>query len=203
MKIVLDRTAFYPESGGQSGDRGTITDGTDTVDVIDTRKSKGMVVHLVDGGIPFAPGDLVHGELDWNRRYPCMRFHTAQHILSRYLQLNYGLETVGNMIKPYRSHADYSPLDSFDDDMKHDVEAGVNEILARNLDVRIEFMPHLSCERQQPGPDDVRRHETFIFQHANLFHHVVVVRTQLAIFFFVTNGAAPDEQRRAVLPDVT
>lgn len=70
-----------------------------------------------------------------------MRFHTAQHVLSRYLQLNLALETVGNMVKPGESRADYRPIDHFTDEMKRSVEVGVNAILARNMKVEIRFMP--------------------------------------------------------------
>ncbi len=139
--VVLDQTAFYPEGGGQSGDRGTLTDGVHRATVTTTRKEKGTAVHVIEGGVPFTTGASVRGAVDWEWRYPCMRFHTAQHVLSRYLQLNYGLETVGNMIKPDRSRADYSPLEHFDEDMKRSVEEGVNEILLRGLDVEIRFMP--------------------------------------------------------------
>ena len=139
--IVLDHTAFYPEGGGQSGDRGMISDGTTTLTVVNTKKDSGEVQHLMDGPIALSDDAEVHCSLDWSWRYESMRFHTAQHVLSRYLQLNYGVITVGNMIKPGKSRADYSPLESFDDEMKRKVEAGVNEILAKNLDVSIEFMP--------------------------------------------------------------
>lgn len=139
--VILDHTAFYPEGGGQSGDRGTISDGTTTLTIVNTKKDSGKVQHLVGGPIALSIGTDAHGSLDWNWRYESMRFHTAQHVLSRYLQLNYGVITVGNMIKPGESRADYSPLESFDEEMKRKVEVGVNEILAKNLDVSIEFMP--------------------------------------------------------------
>ena len=139
--VVLDRTAFYPEGGGQSGDRGVLSDGTHEVRVIDTKKSEGVVRHILESPGPFEKGARVHGVLDWDWRYECMRFHTAQHVLSRYLQLNHGLETYGNMIKPGKSRADYHPIDHFTDELKREVEEGVNAILAQNLDVRIEFMP--------------------------------------------------------------
>ncbi|MGQ4911187.1 MAG: alanyl-tRNA editing protein [Candidatus Thorarchaeota archaeon] len=138
--VVLDQTAFYPLGGGQSSDVGTISDGSTTLRVREVRKMEGEIRHLLEGG-SFPSGTQVHGSIDWDFRYECMRFHTAQHVLSRYLQLNYNVETVGNMIKPGESRADYSPLESFDDEMKREVEAGVNAILDRNLDVTIEFMP--------------------------------------------------------------
>ncbi|MCF2136293.1 MAG: alanyl-tRNA editing protein [Candidatus Thorarchaeota archaeon] len=139
--VILDRTAFYPEGGGQSGDRGVLSDGTSEVHVIDTKKREGKIFHLLDANPPFEVGATVHGKLDWDFRYECMRFHTAQHVLSRYLQINHGLETYGNMIKPGRSRADYHPIDHFTEELKREVEAGVNEIFAKNLDVTIQFMP--------------------------------------------------------------
>jgi misacylated tRNA(Ala) deacylase len=138
--VVLNRTAFYPEGGGQTSDQGTLTDGSRTVNVIDVQKVQGEIQHKIDSA-PFEKGAELHGELDWARRYENMRFHTCQHVLSRYLQINYNVETKGNNIKPGESRADYTPLDSFDDEMKRAVETGVNEILDQNLSVELRFMP--------------------------------------------------------------
>jgi misacylated tRNA(Ala) deacylase len=138
--VVLDRTAFYPEGGGQSSDRGELASGEKIIPVKEVRKIEGEIRHLIDGQ-PLAVGDTVHGVLDWDRRYECMRFHTCQHVLSRYLQLNYGVETKGNNIKPGESRADYTPLESFNEEMKREVEAGVNTIISQNLPVEIRNMP--------------------------------------------------------------
>ncbi len=138
--VVLDKTAFYPEGGGQTSDHGELSDNERTITVKEVRKIEGEIRHLVDGQ-SFEVGDSVHGILDWARRYECMRFHTCQHVLSRYLQLNYGVETKGNNIKPGKSRADYTPLESFDEEMKRKVEAGVNAILSQNLPVEIRNMP--------------------------------------------------------------
>jgi alanyl-tRNA synthetase len=76
--IVLDRTAFYPEAGGQLGDRGQLGG----VTVVDTQETDdGTIVHLI-GGEPPAIGTRVTGELDWERRRQHMAQHTAQHLLS-------------------------------------------------------------------------------------------------------------------------
>jgi alanyl-tRNA synthetase len=76
--VVLDHTAFYPEAGGQLGDRGTLGGAT----VIDTQEQDdGTIVHLIDGAAP-APGTTITGELDWARRRQHMAQHTAQHLLS-------------------------------------------------------------------------------------------------------------------------
>jgi alanyl-tRNA synthetase len=76
--IVLDQTAFYPEAGGQLGDRGVISG----LAVRDTQElDDGTIVHLVTGELP-AVGARVEGELDWARRRQHMAQHTAQHLLS-------------------------------------------------------------------------------------------------------------------------
>jgi len=75
--IVVDATAFYPEAGGQLGDRGTL--GGLAVD--DTQEHDGAIVHVVRGELP-AVGSRVTGELDWQRRRQHMAQHTAQHLLS-------------------------------------------------------------------------------------------------------------------------
>ncbi len=138
--VVLDKTAFYPEGGGQSSDWGELSNGARTLSVKEVRKIEGGIRHLVDGQ-SFEIGDSVHGIIDWARRYECMRFHTCQHVLSRYLQINYSAITKGNNIKPGESRADYTPLESFGEEMKREVEAGVNAILRQNLPVEIRHMP--------------------------------------------------------------
>lgn len=76
--VVLDHTAFYPEAGGQLGDRGTLGGAT----VVDTQETDdGAIVHILDGEAP-AIGSTVTGELDWLRRRQHMAQHTAQHLLS-------------------------------------------------------------------------------------------------------------------------
>jgi alanyl-tRNA synthetase len=76
--VVLDRTAFYPEAGGQLGDRGQLAG----LEVVDTQETDdGTIVHLIAGEPP-AVGARVTGELDWVRRRQHMAQHTAQHLLS-------------------------------------------------------------------------------------------------------------------------
>ena len=77
--IILDRTCFYPEGGGQEGDYGTLTTDSSSYPVLDTRKVGELVVHLCTGG--FEVGDMVHGEIDWERRRQLMDHHTSVHIV--------------------------------------------------------------------------------------------------------------------------
>jgi alanyl-tRNA synthetase len=88
--VILDRTAFYPEAGGQMADRGTLG-GAAITDV--QSDDAGVVHHLVDGPLP-ALGAELHGEIDRLRRRVHMALHTGQHMLSRALLDVLGGETV-------------------------------------------------------------------------------------------------------------
>src|SRR3954454_11611387 len=79
--VKLDRTAFYPTSGGQPFDTGALG-GTSVTDVYDeTDGPDGDVVHVLDGE-GLQPGQVVHGCIDWTRRFDHMQQHTGQHVLS-------------------------------------------------------------------------------------------------------------------------
>ena len=75
--VTLDQTAFYPSSGGQPFDTGTLG-GAAVSDVID--REDGTIAHVVGGSLK--AGDVVTGEIDWARRFDHMQQHTGQHVLS-------------------------------------------------------------------------------------------------------------------------
>jgi alanyl-tRNA synthetase len=87
--VVLDRTSFYPTSGGQPFDTGTLGDWR-VVDVFD--EDDGSIAHVVDG--EFAVGQRVHGVIDWPRRFDHMQQHTGQHVLSAAFDRLFGVRTV-------------------------------------------------------------------------------------------------------------
>lgn len=81
--ILLDRTVFYPEGGGQPGDRGEIVWPDGSATIVDTRKSDGAgILHIPEDGAEMPPpGTAVTCQLDWQRRYRHMRMHTCLHLL--------------------------------------------------------------------------------------------------------------------------
>jgi alanyl-tRNA synthetase len=85
--VLLDRTAFYPTSGGQPFDTGTLGDAR-VVDVID--RDDGAVLHVVDAAVPPGP---VRARIDWDRRFEHMQQHTGQHILSAAFEHTAGVRT--------------------------------------------------------------------------------------------------------------
>lgn len=87
--VVLDRTAFYPEGGGQPGDTGTLSG----VRVTDTHERGGEIVHYCEA--PLTPGAAVHGALDWERRFDLMQHHSGEHLLSGIVHRRFGYDNVG------------------------------------------------------------------------------------------------------------
>ena len=87
--VVLDRTAFYPEGGGQPGDTGTLSG----VRVTDTHERGGEIVHYCEA--PLTPGAAVHGALDWERRFDLMQQHSGEHLLSGIVHRRFGYDNVG------------------------------------------------------------------------------------------------------------
>ena len=84
--IVLDRSLFYPEGGGQLGDRGTLNVGGRELVVRDAQiDDDGRILHVVEGAIELSVGASVHGTVERDRRRDHMSQHTAQHVLSRAL----------------------------------------------------------------------------------------------------------------------
>lgn len=88
-RVRLDRTAFYPTSGGQPNDTGTLGDAR----VLDVVVEGGQVIHLVDK--PLAVRTYVTGRIDWERRFDHMQQHCGQHILSRCFEQLFDVDTIG------------------------------------------------------------------------------------------------------------
>ena len=87
--VVLDRTAFYPEGGGQPADHGTLGDAR----VLDVHEKDGIVTHLCDRALP--EGAEVSGHIDWARRFDHMQQHSGEHICSGLICERFHCDNVG------------------------------------------------------------------------------------------------------------
>ena len=87
--VTLDRTAFYPEGGGQPADHGTLGG----IAVTDVHEKDGVVIHTVEKAVEI--GENVTGRIDWARRFDHMQQHSGEHILSGILCHNYHCDNVG------------------------------------------------------------------------------------------------------------
>ncbi len=100
--VVLDRTCFYPEGGGQPGDRGALNG----VAVTDTHEKDGQVLHHTDA--PLEIGTEVFGEIDWDRRFDLMQQHSGEHMVSGVVHRLYGYDNVGFHMGADRITIDFS-----------------------------------------------------------------------------------------------
>src|SRR5262245_3331490 len=129
--VVLDRTAFYPTSGGQPFDVGTLA-GVAVSDVFDAED--GRLLHVIDR----APAeDSVKGTIDWTRRFDHMQQHTGQHVLSAAFDRFLGART-----ESFHLGADYATIDLARDLSPADVaraEAEANRVVWEDRPVSIRF----------------------------------------------------------------
>ena len=139
VRVYLDRTAFYPESGGQPSDRGMLA-GMPVIEVIDEGEE---VAHILAHEPAFKP---VQGSIDWERRFDHMQQHTGQHILSAAFERVGGYKTVSFHLGAESSTVD---LDSDRAGAKQFEEAEdlANRVIFENRHVQISFRP--AAEAQQ------------------------------------------------------
>jgi len=125
--VTLDRTAFFPEGGGQGADHGVLGG----VHVTDCHEVRGEVVHTTDA--PLEPGSAVHGQVDAVRRLDMMQQHSGEHIFSGLVCSHFGYDNVGFHIGSDAVTMDFNgPLT--DEDVRR-IEQLANEIVWQNVPV--------------------------------------------------------------------
>jgi alanyl-tRNA synthetase len=130
--IVLDRTCFYPEGGGQPSDKGTIN-GMEIREVIE---HEGRILHILAGEIA---GDEVEGKVDGSIRFDHMQQHAGQHVLSQAFYKLYGAETRSFHLGEEVSTVEIA-MESAIDLKIEKVEKRANEIVFKNLEIRSYFV---------------------------------------------------------------
>jgi len=137
--VVLDRTAFYPDSGGQPHDTGKfVKDGVE-YPVVYVGKFSGKISHEVSKE-GLKEGDVVKGVVDWERRYLLMRMHTAAHLICEIFHKDSGALITGNQLGLDKSRIDFS-LENFDREKMSGYFAKANEIVEKDLEVKTYFLP--------------------------------------------------------------
>ena len=129
--LVLDRTAFYPEGGGQPADHGFIND----VAVVDVHEKDGKVFHIVSA--PVEPGTQVACRIDWARRFDHMQQHSGEHIISGILCELYHCDNVGFHMGADTVTIDYNADITWEQAL--DAERRANEVIAADLAVEITY----------------------------------------------------------------
>jgi misacylated tRNA(Ala) deacylase len=151
-EVILARTAFYPGGGGQPADKGTLGVGPVSAAVVDARREGDDVVHVLDKAIPDTVREL-KGELDWERRFAHMRYHTALHALSGVIWRSFGAKVTGGQMRADRARMDFSFPGEWTVDVVGEIERLVNEALVEGRSVKVYELPR---EEALENPDLIR-----------------------------------------------
>jgi misacylated tRNA(Ala) deacylase len=137
--VVLDRTVFYPQGGGQPADLGVLRWGLLDLPVTGVVKRDGQVIHQLDRK-ELSIGTKVLCRIDWPRRYAHMRAHTASHVLAAVFHDDFGAKITGNQLSETGVRIDFD-LEAFDRDVVEGAVAKANSLLALNVPVSTSSLP--------------------------------------------------------------
>jgi alanyl-tRNA synthetase len=144
-QVLLDRTPFYAEGGGQVGDTGFLTGATGVAEVRDTRAPRpGLNLHVVlvrEGRL--RAGDLVIAEVDRARREAVMRSHDATHLVHAALRDVVGthVKQAGSLVAADRLRFDFSHFAALSEEIQRQVEDEVNDVIRQDLPIRASVLP--------------------------------------------------------------
>ena len=144
--VVLDKTPFYGESGGQAGDTGVIKTDNATLEVTATAKTPdGVVLHIARfiSGDSIALGDKVHAQIDVEKREATRRNHTAAHLLQAALRKHLGshVEQAGQLVNSEEMRFDFTHFSALSGDELKAIEREVNEVILKGIPVETREMP--------------------------------------------------------------
>ena len=134
--IILDKTLFYPKSGGQVNDTGTLTRLKDNKEfqVVFAVKVNDDINHEVsEAGLQV--NDMVRGKINWDRRYKLMRLHTAAHVLDAIFHEDNGVLITGNELTPEKGRIDFN-LQNFSKEKVQEFIDKANEVINKNLQIK-------------------------------------------------------------------
>jgi len=141
-EIVLDRTVFYSESGGQVSDIGTLWNNEHTIQIAEVRGAyypvSGLIAHRVIAREKLVVGDLVAGDADGARREHIKRNHTGTHLMHAALRniLGTHVKQAGSLVEPSRLRFDFSHFAAIDPAELRDIEQQVNDEILLNSEIQ-------------------------------------------------------------------
>ncbi len=133
-QIVLDHTPFYPEGGGQVGDKGTLSNGSENIEIIDTKKENNLIIHFAKS-FPKDPSAAFIANVNKELRSRTAGNHSATHLMHLALRQVLGthVEQKGSLVAPDYLRFDFSHFAKMTDDEIRQVEDKVNQMISEHL----------------------------------------------------------------------
>jgi alanyl-tRNA synthetase len=146
--IVLDRTCFYPEGGGQPADHGFLVFGDVKAEVVYVQKVGRVIVHKIKGSFAPKEGATARGLLDWDKRYALMKAHTATHLVNGAARRVLGEHVWqhGTQKGVESTRLDISHYLRLTPEEIHKIEMLANKTILANMPVTTEWMPRNKAE---------------------------------------------------------
>ena len=136
--LILNKTAFYPVSGGVANDTGVLMRDGEEFPVVYVGKFEGSISHEVSKP-GLKPGDKVIGRIDWERRYKLMRLHTTAHLLASVMHNKAKALITGGQIEPDKARMDFS-LEDFDRGKIDEYFQLTNKLLETDAKTKVSYM---------------------------------------------------------------
>ncbi len=148
--IILDKTLFYPEGGGQPSDQGTLSMNDYVANVADAQIINGIIIHETDSDFGFKKGDIVKGIIDRERRLSHMRHHTATHIVNDAAKTVLGkhIWQTGAQKSTDRARLDLTHYKRITSEEFKEIELLSNKAVMKNQTVHIDWMDRIEAERR-------------------------------------------------------
>lgn len=148
LEVILDKTTFYPEGGGQPSDIGYLIKDGKKIEVTYVKKVGKAIIHEIKGELEV--GDRVHGVIDWNRRYALMKHHTGTHLVNGALRLKFGdhIWQAGSQLATNEARFDFSHYKPVSEEEQREIEALANKFIEQGIRVEKRVMDRNSAERE-------------------------------------------------------
>jgi alanyl-tRNA synthetase len=133
FQIVLNQTPFYPEGGGQDGDQGKLTNGTDTISIFDTKKENNLIIHLTEK-LPANLDGEFNAQVNETKRENAAKNHSATHLLHHALRQVLGthVEQKGSLVNSDYLRFDFSHFAKITDEELAQIEFLVRQAIEKN-----------------------------------------------------------------------
>jgi alanyl-tRNA synthetase len=147
-RIILDKTAFYPEGGGQPADIGYLVSECGKIFVKSVEKQGNAIIHIINGELEV--GEKVHGEIDWKYRYTLMKHHTGTHLVNGALRKLLGehIWQAGSQLEINNARFDFSHYKPISESEKKEIENLANKFIEQAVLVEKKVMDRNSAEKE-------------------------------------------------------